>query len=68
MTITANSNLGWEVAGNKRNSTKKFNEQANNTKAAQNNKDLIAKIPRIETLRNNWFIFVHHLIFHHFFI
>jgi hypothetical protein len=53
MTIAANSNLGWEVAGGKKNAAKKFNEQAN--RAPQNNKDLLAKIPRIETLRNYFF-------------
>ena len=54
MTIAANSNLGWEVAGGKKNAAKKFNEQAN--RAPQNNKDLLAKIPRIETLRNYFFL------------
>jgi hypothetical protein len=57
MTIIANSNLGWEVAGGKKIAAKKFNEQANNNKAPQSNKELIAKIPRIETLRNYIFIF-----------
>ena len=62
MTIAANSNLGWEVAGGKKNAAKKFNEQANKT--PQNNKDLLAKIPRIETLRN-FFSFNSHLIHYH---
>lgn len=48
MTIATNGNLaGWEVAGGKRNVTKKMNGDATNNKST---KELASKIPKLENL------------------
>ena len=53
--MTNSVNLQWEVAGGKKNSTKKVTlngSEASNGKNNANAKDFISKIPKLTTNRN----------------